>query len=97
MEYKSKSDLPETLWEVLPDEAQETYLEAYQEAWDDYPEDEGVAMSRTAMARQLAWTTVKEEYVQDEGSGTWYPRGKVPGDDDGDRGLVHRLKDALGL
>jgi cation transport regulator len=95
MEYKTKSDLPETLRAVLPDDAQEVYLHAYQEAWDDYEEGEG-GMTRSAMASQVAWRLVKKEYVQDKKSGAWYKVGEGPDVEDEEKGIVDRLKDALG-
>lgn len=40
MPYKTKSDPPENVANVLPDHAQKIYMEAYNSAWDHYDEPE---------------------------------------------------------
>jgi cation transport regulator len=97
MDYETKSDLPETMRELLPDDAQEIYLQAYQKAWDEYEEDQGGDMSRNAVANQFAWAAVKDEYVQDEDTGTWYRRGEGRKEPIDEKGLVERLRAALGI
>jgi cation transport regulator len=73
MPYKSKSDLPENVKNVLPDHAQEIYMEAYNSAWDQYdePEERRGDSSREETAHRVAWSAVKNKYERDEGSGKW--------------------------
>ena len=97
MEYETKSDLPETLREVLPDNAQEIFLQAYQEAWADYEEGERGEMSRSTVANQHAWAALKNQYIQDKKSGTWYGLGEGPDRENEGNGIFDRLKDALGI
>jgi cation transport regulator len=55
MPYKSKSDLPESVRDNLPEHAQEIYQAAYNNAWDEYKHDE-------ARARRVAWGAVERDY-----------------------------------
>lgn len=73
MPYESKLDLPENVKNVLPDHAQEIYLEAYNSAWDQYdkPEERRGDSSREETAHRVAWAAVKNKYVKDEESGKW--------------------------
>ena len=76
--YESVKDLPETVQDVLPREAQEVYLEAYNTSWENYDEEATSELSREAFATRDAWTAVKREFTKDEETGTWYPAGEVP-------------------
>ncbi|MDQ2691990.1 MAG: putative cation transport regulator ChaB [Chloroflexota bacterium] len=73
MPYKSKSDLPENVKNVLPDHAQEIYLEAYNSAWDQYdePEERRGDSSREETAHRVAWSAVKNKYEKDDETGKW--------------------------
>jgi len=73
MPYKTNADLPESLKNVLPEHAQEIYLEAYNSAWDHYdePEERQGDSSREETARRVAWAAVKRIYQKDDKSGTW--------------------------
>lgn len=96
--YESKADLPESLRYDLPEEAQDIYLEAYNEAWENYdPERESGETGRESVAARKAWATVKRDFVKDEESGNWYRRGEMPEDDEGDEdeGLLDKITDAL--
>ena len=64
MPYQKVGDLPVSVREHLPKHAQEIYLAAYNNAWDEYAHDE-------ARAHQVAWTAVKQSYEKDEKSGEW--------------------------
>jgi cation transport regulator len=77
MRYESVEDIPETLQDVLPEEAQQIYLEVYQEAWDDYTEGEGGELSRDGVAHRQAMHAVRQEFVQSK-DGQWYRRGEEP-------------------
>lgn len=73
MPYQTKSDLPESVKNVLPDHAQEIYMEAYNNAWDQYdePEERRGSSSREETAHRVAWSAVKNKYEKDEESGRW--------------------------
>ena len=73
MPYKSKSDLPENVKNVLPHHAQEIYMEAYNSAWDqhDEPEECRGDNSREETAHRVAWAVVKTKYEKDENTGKW--------------------------
>ena len=73
MPYKSKSELPESVKNVLPSHAQEIYMEAYNSAWDQYdrPEERRGASSREETAHRVAWAAVKNKYEKDEETGKW--------------------------
>lgn len=73
MPYDSKSELPESVRDNLPEHAQEIYLEAYNSAWDQYdePEDRRGDQSREETAHKVAWSAVKKKYEKDESSGRW--------------------------
>jgi cation transport regulator len=70
MPYKSTADLPDRVRDKLPRHAQEIYLEAFNNAFDEYAErgDE-----REETAHKVAWSAVKKKYRKDEASGNWVP------------------------
>lgn len=67
MPYKYLSDLPKSVQEHLPKHAQEIYRAAFNNAWDEYAQDE-------ERARRVAWGAVKKKYEKDESSGQWKAR-----------------------
>ena len=73
MPYKTNADLPENVKNVLPEHAQEIYLEAFNSAWDHYdePEERRGDSSREETAHRVAWAAVKRKYQKDDESGTW--------------------------
>ncbi len=73
MPYKDTSDLPERVKENLPKHAQTIYLEAFNNAWDEYarPEERRGNESREEAAHKVAWSAVKKVYEKDEKSGKW--------------------------
>lgn len=73
MPYRSKSDLPENVRNVLPVHAQEIYLEAFNSAWEQYdePEERRGDSSREETAHRVAWSAVKKKYEKDDQSGRW--------------------------
>lgn len=77
MRYESIDDIPETLQDVLPKEAQEIYLDTYQHAWDGYSEDEGGELSRDGVAHRQAMHAVRQEFVQHK-DGQWHRIGEEP-------------------
>lgn len=98
MKYETKENLPDTLRSVMPEEAQEIYLDAYKKAWDDYEEYEGGEMEREGVAHRKGMHAVGEEYVRDRKAGVWYKKGEKPEElkeDDEDDGFMDDVKDAL--
>lgn len=67
MPYKNINDLPKSVREHLPAHAQEIYQAAYNNAWDEYGQDE-------ERAHRVAWGAVKKKYEKDESSGQWKAR-----------------------
>ena len=64
MPYKSIAHLPDTIRDNLPKHAQEIYLAAYNNAWDQYadPKDRKGHASREQVAHKVAWAAVKHVY-----------------------------------
>jgi cation transport regulator len=94
--YESKVELPETVKKVLPEEAQEVYLEAYNASWDLYDEEQAGQMSQEAVANRDAWAAVKNDFTKDEDSGKWYPAGEVPEEaEEEDEGILDTLEDIV--
>ena len=58
------AELPKGVKDNLPHHAQEIYLEAYNNAWEQYHHEE-------ERARRVAWGAVKNSYEKDEESGEW--------------------------
>lgn len=73
MPYKDVNDLPERVRENLPKHAQEIYLEAFNNAWDQYakPEERRGDASREETAHKVAWSAVKKVYEKNEKTGEW--------------------------
>lgn len=76
MPYDSTTELPRSVRENLPDHAQEIYLAAFNNAWDQYsdPEKRRGDASREETAHRVAWAAVKNEYEKDEETGEWKKR-----------------------
>lgn len=71
MPYKSISDLPDNVRDVLPRHAQEIFQEAFNSAYDEYAERG--AEGREVTAFKVAWAAVKKKYRKNEESGKWEP------------------------
>jgi cation transport regulator len=76
--YESIDELPDTIQDVLPPEAQKTYLDTFNESWESYEEEHTSELSQEAYANRDAWTAVKREFTKDEETGQWHPAGEVP-------------------
>jgi cation transport regulator len=76
MPYEKLSDLPDSVRNNLPKEAQEIYKEAYNSAWEQYqdPADRRGDASREETAHKVAWAAVKNKYEKDEQSGQWHEK-----------------------
>jgi cation transport regulator len=71
MPYTSTDELPISVQGHLPPHAQEIYLAAFNNAWDEYA-DRGPA-EREPTAHRVAWAAVKHKYVKVGDS--WIARG----------------------
>jgi cation transport regulator len=77
--YDSREELPDSVKDNLPKQAQDIYREAYNSAWDQYadPDERRGDESREATAHKVAWSAVKQKYEKNE-DGDWVEK------DDGD-------------
>lgn len=77
MPYDSLDDLPESVKSNLPKHAQEIFLEAFNNSWDEYknPKKRKGNVSREETAFKVAWAAVKNEYHKDS-SGNWKRDGE---------------------
>ena len=64
MPYKKKSELPDSVKDNLPSEAQEIYMKAFNNAWEEYADRDKRRddASREEVAHRVAWSAVKEKY-----------------------------------
>jgi cation transport regulator len=77
MPYKTNSDLPDNVRNVLPVAAQTIFREVYNNAWDEYkdPGNRRGHETHEEVANKVAWSAVKQQFEKDEDSGKWKPRG----------------------
>jgi cation transport regulator len=75
MPYKTREDLPENVRGVLPAHAQDIYVEAFNNAWEQYkdPSERKGDAGHEETAHKVAWSAVKKSYHKDAG-GKWQPR-----------------------
>jgi cation transport regulator len=92
--YESKSDLPETLREYLPEDLQEIYLEAYQKSWEQYEDYRGGDASQEAVAHRDAMMAVRHDHVYHEETGKWYRKGEQPEEEE-KHGLLDEVKEIV--
>ncbi|WP_237057607.1 putative cation transport regulator ChaB [Microbulbifer sediminum] len=73
MPYRSRNELPASVRNVLPENAQDIYQEAFNSAWEEYarPEDRRGDASREETAHAVAWSAVKKKYEKG-GNGNWH-------------------------
>ncbi len=69
MPYKTTSALPDSVRDNLPSHAQEIYMEAFNNAYDEYKERG--AEGREETAHKVAWAAVKKKYHKDDATGKW--------------------------
>lgn len=69
MPYNRNSELPDSVKDNLPKQAQDIYREAYNSAWDEYddPESRRGDASREETAHRVAWSAVKSKYEKKDG------------------------------
>ena len=93
--YKTLEDLPEHIRFTMPVEAQQTYLDAFQQSWNSYEERMGGDAGRHAVAHRDAMEAVHHHFEKGP-SGHYYPMGEVPEDEDErnahHHGLFHNLR-----
>lgn len=77
MPYKTNSDLPDSVRNVLPAQAQTIFRKVYNNAWDAYkdPEKRRGHESHEEVANKVAWNAVRQQFEKDDASGKWKPRG----------------------
>jgi cation transport regulator len=75
MPYDKLSELPDSVRNVLPKHAQEIYQAAYNNAWDEYADDDKrkKGSSREETAHAVAWSAVKQEYEKGDDS-KWHKK-----------------------
>lgn len=66
MPYQDIKELPESVRSHLPKHAQEIYMAAFNNAWEEYNHDE-------ERAHRVAWAAVKDKYEKKE-NGDWAPK-----------------------
>jgi cation transport regulator len=73
MPYNNIDDLPEGVRDNLPKHAQEIYLSAFNNAWDQYKDaaDRLADSSREETAHRVAWSAVKKTYAKNKETGKW--------------------------
>lgn len=64
MPFKTTSELPEAVQNVLPEHAQHIYKEAFNNAWEEYksPKDRRDDADREEVSHRVAWAAVKHKY-----------------------------------
>jgi cation transport regulator len=73
MPYANIIELPESVRNNLPDHAQEIYLKAYNNAWNEYKEASSRRgnSSREETAHKVAWAAVEKLYRKNAKTGRW--------------------------
>jgi cation transport regulator ChaB/DNA-binding CsgD family transcriptional regulator len=69
MPYNSTSQLPESVRSNLPKHAQEIYMAAFNNAWEEYShkQDRRGDNDREEVAHKVAWSAVKQQYEKRDG------------------------------
>ena len=66
MPYDRNADLPKSVRDALPKEAQTIYRKVFNNAWAEYgtPSKRRGSASREETAHRVAWAAVKRSYVK---------------------------------
>ena len=75
MPFEAVKQLPVTIRDTLPDQAQEIYRKAYNQAWEEYDKEDHRGLNQQGLAHQRGWTAVQHEYVFDLGQ--WHRKGET--------------------
>lgn len=65
MPYDTLKDLPESVKNVLPEHGQKIYMEAFNNAWEQYKDSDSRKdkwVSREETAHKVSWSAVKNVY-----------------------------------
>lgn len=73
MPYKSTDDLPNRIKQNLPLHAQEIYLKAFNNAYEEYSNPRKGSENLEKTAHKVAWNAVKKKY-QKNNEGSWVER-----------------------
>lgn len=65
MPYDKISELPKQVKDNLPKHAEEIYIAAYNNAWEQYKEPSSRTGSREETAHRVAWSAVKQKYTKE--------------------------------
>jgi len=78
MPYKKIDDLPANLRRVLPKEAQEIYLKAFNHAMEDFkdPVKRRFGDPVEEVAARIAWSAVKKKYEKND-LGSWAKKSRL--------------------
>lgn len=77
MPYDKRSELPESVRNVLPSHAQDIYKEAFNNALEQYkdPDKRKEGGSAEETAHRVAWDAVKSQYEKGD-DGNWHPKNE---------------------
>jgi cation transport regulator len=80
MHYTNVKDLPQTLQETLPIEAQVVYVEAYNRIWEQYATVTRDAAMLPTLAHQQAWDEMTRQFIFVKGNekSQWVRKGEEP-------------------
>lgn len=92
MRYQNKSELPETLQLTLPEEAQDVYIRAFNDATREETPTPGGELSQDAAAHSVAWQAVEREFERSAHDGKWYRKGEAPSPEEAAQGLMEKIK-----
>ncbi len=70
--YQTKKDLPDSVRENLPADAQDIYKEAFNNAWEQFADPHKLKYGgdRESASHRVAWSAVKKKYFKNE-KGQW--------------------------
>lgn len=94
MKYESLKDLPATITQVLPKDAQQAYLEAYNKAWDEYKQEGTGDLSRHSIAHRQAWEFIERSFARDLNTSKWEVKSEHAVEYDA-RSFLDKIKDAI--
>jgi len=80
MPYETLNNLPQNIRDILPEHAQEIYIEAFNNALKEYedPNKRKLGGLQEETAYRVAWAAVKKVYEKNDKTGKWKPiREKV--------------------
>lgn len=76
MPYQTTNQLPASVRDHLPPHAQDIFLHAFNNAWNEYanPAKREGNESQEQAAFRVAWAAVKHEYQKNDATGQWEPK-----------------------